>query len=69
MCVCPRVCAYTHIKRMRFAHTFPALCRPLTAWQCAAGGNIYTQKVMQKKMSQPLMLQNAVYVWRRNEPT
>ena len=54
---------------MRFAHTFPALCRPLTAWQCAAGGNIYTQKVMQKKMSQPLMLQNAVYVWRRNEPT
>ena len=31
---------------------------------CAAGGNIYTQKVMQKKMSQPLMLQNSVlYAW------
>jgi len=31
---------------------------------CAAGGNIYTQKVMQKKMAQPLMLQNSVlYAW------
>eukprot|EP00634_Sargassococcus_sp_CCMP2135_P009426 CAMPEP_0198645632 /NCGR_PEP_ID=MMETSP1467-20131203/1347_1 /TAXON_ID=1462469 /ORGANISM="unid. sp., Strain CCMP2135" /LENGTH=312 /DNA_ID=CAMNT_0044381125 /DNA_START=128 /DNA_END=1066 /DNA_ORIENTATION=+ len=31
---------------------------------CAAGGNVYTQKVMQKKMDQPLMLQNALlYVW------
>merc|ERR1740130_71199 len=31
---------------------------------CAALGNIYTQKVMQKKMDQPLMLQNAVlYGW------
>lgn len=31
---------------------------------CAAGGNVYTQKVMQKKMDQPLMVQNAMlYVW------
>lgn len=31
---------------------------------CAAGGNVYTQKVMQKKMDQPLMLQNALlYIW------
>mmetsp|Transcript_25856 Transcript_25856/g.86928 ORF Transcript_25856/g.86928 Transcript_25856/m.86928 type:complete len:352 (-) Transcript_25856:221-1276(-) len=31
---------------------------------CAAGGNVYTQKVMQKKMDQPLMLQNAMlYLW------
>ena len=31
---------------------------------CAAAGNIYTQKVMQKRMEQPLMLQNAVlYSW------
>ena len=26
---------------------------------CAAGGNVYTQLVMQKKMDQPLMFQNA----------
>ena len=31
---------------------------------CAAGGNVYTQKVMQKKFDQPLMFQNALlYVW------
>ena len=31
---------------------------------CAAGGNVLTQKVMQKKMEQPLMLQNAIlYSW------
>ena len=31
---------------------------------CAAGGNVYTQKVMQRKMDQPLMVQNAMlYVW------
>jgi len=30
----------------------------------ASGGNIYTQKVMQRKMDQPLMLQNAMlYGW------
>ena len=31
---------------------------------CAAAGNVYTQKVMQRKMDQPLMIQNAMlYVW------
>jgi len=31
---------------------------------CAAGGNIYTQKVMQKRMEQPLMQQNLLlYGW------
>ncbi|KAJ8611137.1 hypothetical protein CTAYLR_003544 [Chrysophaeum taylorii] len=31
---------------------------------CAAGGNVYTQRVMQKKMDQPLMLQNSyLYLW------
>mmetsp|Transcript_11662 Transcript_11662/g.34723 ORF Transcript_11662/g.34723 Transcript_11662/m.34723 type:complete len:335 (+) Transcript_11662:173-1177(+) len=31
---------------------------------CAALGNVYTQKVMQRKMDQPLMVQNAMlYVW------
>ncbi|EGB09091.1 hypothetical protein AURANDRAFT_69784 [Aureococcus anophagefferens] len=31
---------------------------------CAAAGNVYTQRVMQRKMDQPLMVQNAMlYVW------
>lgn len=31
---------------------------------CAALGNVYTQRVMQRKMDQPLMVQNAMlYVW------
>eukprot|EP01052_Picozoa_sp_SAG31_P042197 SAG31_NODE_6626_length_1945_cov_12.028376_1_plen_365_part_00 len=31
---------------------------------CAAGGNVYTQLVMQKKMDQPLMFQNAqLYIY------
>jgi drug/metabolite transporter (DMT)-like permease len=40
------------------------LCVMAVIVACAAGGNVYTQKVMQRKMDQPLMVQNAMlYVW------
>ena len=36
------------------------LCVMAVIVACAAGGNVYTQKVMQRKMDQPLMVQNAM---------
>jgi len=40
------------------------ICMLAVIVTCAAASNIYTQKVMQQKMAQPLMVQNAVlYAW------